>query len=262
MLKTTGSILAARLWPLVGLAALIYVPFYALDGVLRATLKLTPHEISSMTGVLGLLLLPLAHGGLVHLADSALARRPGRIGEALLVGLKAWRRILVSYILAMLVWLGWAAVCVLPGALLLLAVGLHQDERRVLVFAIPAFAVVTRFLFLDSLTVLEGLEPHAARRRSAELANGQHVRLAICALCTLLPLTLLETLAPEIGDLLGEPGTAASIVIASATAALAGLLSIVPSVLFYVIYKETVAPGTAVPVQAASVTRLRPKGEP
>lgn len=184
-LRKTLAIFRARGTLIAALLLTVYAPYYA---AYKATiaLGLLPTEAADMLfGLVGGLLGPLANAALIHVASHALAGVKVGLREALRAGASAWSRLLAAYISIGFVMIGYLAVTVLPGGLLMLVLDLKNPYLLIpfgvvgLVWGLPAFA------FVEGLVVTEKLTPWHARQTSRLMTKGRRARITALGLATL-----------------------------------------------------------------------------
>jgi hypothetical protein len=124
----------------------------------------------------------------------------------------------------------------------MLAAGL-KSPYVLIPFGLPALAFMVRYGFADCVVVEEGLQPYQARSRSIRLTAGRRAGLLGLAVLTYLVPACLEiggeTLAALVTGVDAEQATALVPSVVSGVFGLASsLLYLVPTIAFYLRYKE------------------------
>lgn len=240
-LRDAGTLFRLHGRPLIVLTLLVYAPFFLIYKGVVATGALPADAADQLFGILGGLLAPLSNGAMVYLLRQADAGVPVSLGTSLKAAGQAFGRLLTSYIIISVIFLFWLFP-MLPGFIYISYAKLPSSYIFFLgPLALPAVYIVSRYAFVDAVTVLEGLQAQPARFRSIDLAQDRRLRLAINALLLMLVPSALDFGADALAGLVqkeyGLSGLAMTVSVSVVLNVVATLLAIGPIVYFYAEYK-------------------------
>ena len=195
---TAGSVvgrgwgLIRRCWrPLLLLVVLLDVPPILGEVISVDGGYLTEDVAMPLWGFLGLALMPLSHGASLLLMQSAAEERHRSILWALDGGARVWGKYQVAYLYMSFLMLGWAAVSMIPGFLLMLLLGIKQVWVLAPFAAVGLVRALLPLTFQEPFFVTLGLSPWEARENSRALVKGRWILiLKIAGLTMLLPLVI------------------------------------------------------------------------
>ena len=214
---------------------MVYVPLITIGILIKqmpTTDRGSAEKLAEMVvAVLGLIVIPVLNAAVLHLAHADRENRSLGAWTALRSGLSCWFPLVVGYIAISLVVMGWLIVGVLPGLLLLKILGLEQTYY-LLPFGLPAVYMAARYGFMETLIVVRGRDPYAARQESMRLSKGNHVAMFVAGILLIgLPL-LLEQFAPVIAEQLAAPGLPV-LVTGGVVEFVAGILNLIYLIFFF-----------------------------
>ena len=244
---TAGSVvgrgwgLIGRCWrPLLLLVLLLDVPPILGEVISVDGGYLTQDVAMPLWGLLGLALMPLSHGASLFLMQSAVDKRHRSILSALDGSARVWGKYQVAYLYMSFLMLGWAAVSMIPGLLLMMMLGIKQ------VWVLAPFAAVGLVYALLPLTFQEpyfvtlGLSPWEARENSRSLVKGYWLLiLKIAGLTMLLPLAI-EFGTDSALEWLGLAEGWWHGILKAAFGTAGAFLYIVPAAAYYVLFRDLV----------------------
>lgn len=246
--RQTFALLGARIGPLISLVALLSLPYYVLyKGVVYW--GWLPAEASEVLfGFVALITGPITNATIVDQMHHAKGGINVPLGRSMMTGIRAYPRMLAAYISLSFVVLGWLAVSILPGGLIMLIFGLKSPLVLIpfgfvgLLFALPPYA------FLDSVLVVEGLPAWRARQESRTLTKGRRPAIIVFGILALLPAAALELGADQLPAYMDEVFSGSTLLAAIALGVISSALYMIPVTYFYVLYTEAKANPSAVPV--------------
>lgn len=192
-----------------------------------------------------LVLLPLSHGGTLLLLQGRYNHQPIRLRDALRGGGAVWVKYQVAYLYMSFLILGWAAVFLIPGLILMMVTGIKQ------VWVLAPFGVmgvvygILPLVFQEPFFVTQGMTPWEARLRSRELVKGRWGAILKLALLTMTLPMLFEYGADLILGLLDIESGPVAILVKAAFGTMAAFLYIVPAAVFYVLFRDLTGEGSA-----------------
>lgn len=239
-LRQTWETLRRQIQPLIGLVAAIHGPLIAI-GILLKTLPVGDQASSEKfseiaESLLSLVAIPLLNAAVLHLAHADRERRLLGAWTALRSGMVCWFPLVVGYIAISFVVFGWMLVGLVPGFVLLHFLG-NDKTYYLLPCLVPAIYMAARYGFMETLIVVRGRDPYAARQESMRLSQGHHTRMFLAGVFLIgLPLAL-EQFASTLGGMLAPAGLPA-ILTGAAIEFTSGLLNLVYLVFFFHWYSQ------------------------
>lgn len=150
---------------------LIAIKYFAAIG------SLTDDSAEAIAGLIGIFFMPLANGAMVWLIQAHVDAKSVTILESFSVAVSVWKDMFTAYISVGFIMMGWLALAVIPGGIIMLIFD-YKNPILLLPFAAAAMIyVMTRYVFLDFYIVLRRLPGWSARRTCAELTQGRMLPL-------------------------------------------------------------------------------------
>jgi hypothetical protein len=203
-----------------------------------------PAEMAAPVWALfALVLLPLSHGGTLLLLQGRYDHQPIRLRDALRGGVAVWGKYQVAYLYMSFLILGWAAVFLIPGLILMMLTGIKQ------VWVLAPFGVmgvaygILPLVFQEPFFVTQGMTPWEARLRSRELVKGRWGAILKLALVTMALPMVFEYGADLMLGLLDIESGPVAILLKAAFGTMAAFLYIVPAAVFYVLFRDLTSQG-------------------
>jgi hypothetical protein len=248
VLQDTFSLVGRRLGTMAAIVALIEVPYQLGTLLLRTLAGIGPESAEQMMGVVGALATPLVNAALLVALARWTAGGEITVLEALRGGTRYWGRLVVTYIALGFIFVGALAVSCLPGGLVMLVMG-WRTPYVLIPFGVPALLFMVRYIYADCAVVEEGIQPWLARRRSIDLTAGRRLGLIGLAALLYVPAAVLELSGDAIAQTLTgvDPKQASALVPALLSAGFglaSSLLYLLPTVAFYLRYKEASREGS------------------
>lgn len=231
--KEALALIGRRAPIFLALVLLLYGPYELAYRYVETAGLLPEQALNAVFGFVGLVVGPIHNAAVVYLVSHMRAGVNEPLSAALKVGVKCWSRLVAAYIAISFVMLGYLAVTVLPGGLLMLVMKWKSPYILIPFGAIGILYAIPRYAFVEALIVVEGEQPWQARQTSWLMTKGMQWKLIGFALLTYLPAVLLEVAADEVIDgFLPKVGVGL----------VASCLYVVPTVLCYVLYARAKAP--------------------
>lgn len=205
IITQTWGTLSRCFGPVIGLAAVFFVPTILLDAWLHLYQRQDGPALNPMaeaiSGFTSLLLTPMLNAAILHICHADREQRKLGAWIAVRTGLSVWLTLVVGYLAVSLAVCGWLIVGLIPGLVVLSLVG--QDKTYFLVpFALPAIFMAARYGFMEALIVVRGRDAYAARHESLRLSKGLVVPMLLAGVILIGgPLTL-EQFAPQLSEIL------------------------------------------------------------
>lgn len=204
-----------------------------------------PEEMAApLWGLAGVVIMPLSHSLILMLMQRSSEEmgvgvaNPFAWKEALERSLKLWPRYQVAYFYASFVILGWVAVTILPGVLVMWLAKISSVWALIPFGAVGLLMALIPLTFLEPCLVVSDLEPWHARQRSRALVRGRvGLILGIGAWTMPFPL-LLEFGAAYAGRWLTADAGAVRALWTASFGALSAFLYLLPTAAYFVLFKK------------------------
>ncbi len=222
----------------IALIALCYVPWLFVIKYFAVTGALSAEADDAIVGVLGVFFMPLCNGATVWLNHRHSEGQPASIKESIAISASVWKELITAYISVGLIILGWIAVALIPGGLIMLAFGV-KTTTVLIPFAVAAILyVTTRYVFLDFYVVLQKLPGWQARRQCVELSEGRMLPLLFAYLFLAAPLFFSEFAFEYFGMQLEQVTGVPKQIFEGLLAVLSTLFYVIPQIYFYLVYRD------------------------
>jgi hypothetical protein len=243
-LRRGWSLIQKRLPACLLLVTLFDLPIVIGEAWTTAMGSLSEEMAAPLWGLAGVFLMPLSHSLVLMLLQVAHEESASGVAstfswrKALERSFALWPRYQVAYFYASFLILGWVAITILPGVLVMWLLKISNVWVLLPFGAVGLLLALVPLTFLEPCLVVKDLEPWHARQRSRALAKRYTgLILRIGAFTMPLPL-LLEFGASHAGRwLVADEGSARAL--ASTTlSALSAFLYLVPTAAFFALFSE------------------------
>ena len=235
---TAAKIFGRYLHKYIALIALCYAPWLFLIKYFASTGALSSEADDAIAGLLGVFFMPLCNGATVWMNHKHAEDEPTTIKESLAVSVSVWKELLTAYISVGLIILGWVAVALIPGGLIMLIFGI-KNATVLIPFGVAAILfVTTRYVFLDFYVVLQKLPGWQARRNCVNMSAGRMWWLLVAYLCLAAPLFFSEFAFGYFGTQLEQLTGVSKQMFEGLLSVLSTLLYVIPQIYFYLVYRD------------------------
>jgi hypothetical protein len=191
----------------------------------------------AVAGVLGIFFMPLCNGATVWLNHRHADGHPVSIKEGVLVSVGVWKELLTAYISVGLIILGWAALALIPGGLIMLIFGLKNTLVLIPLVVVAVLYVSTRYVFLDFFVVLRKLPGWQSRRYCTDMSKGRMPLLVVAYFFLAAPIFFSEFAYSYFGTHLEQVTGIAKQIFEGLLSILGTLLYVIPQIYFYLLYR-------------------------
>jgi hypothetical protein len=235
---TAAKIFGRYLHKYIILIALCYAPWLFLIKYFASTGVLSSEADEAIAGVLGVFFMPLCNGATVWMNHRHAEGEPTTIKDSLLVSIGVWKDLLTAYISIGLIILGWVAVALIPGGLIMLIFGV-KNATMLIPFGVAAILIVsTRYVFLDFYVVLQKQPGWQARRNCLDMSKGRIWWLLVAYLVLAAPLFFSEFAFGYVGMQLEQITGLSKQIFEGLLAIISTLLYVIPQIYFYLVYRD------------------------
>ena len=235
------KIFARHVLKYIALIVLCYAPWLFVIKYFASTGDLSSEADDAIAGILGIFFMPLCNGATVWMNHKHAERESITIKESLKVSISVWKDLLTAYISVGLIILGWVAVALIPGGLLMLLFGIKNALILIPFGVIAILFVTTRYVFLDFYVVLRKEPGWQARRNCVEMSTGRMWRLLFAYLFLAAPLFFSEFAFGYFGTYLEQATGVSKHLFEGLLSVLSTLLYVIPQIYFYLVYRDIAA---------------------
>lgn len=220
---------------------LCYGPWMIVIKYFAASGALTDDGAEAIAGLFSIFFMPLSNGATVWLNQAHVENRTVTIREALSVAVSVWKDLITAYLSVGFIMVGWLAVAVIPGGILMLVLGIKTPLVLLPFAAVAMIYVMTRYVFLDFYIVLRRLPGWTARRTCSELTRGRMVPLVASYIILGAPLYAGEFGFSYIGTVLEQSTGLSRHMFEVVLSIFSTLIFVVTQLYFYLVYREYTA---------------------
>lgn len=134
--------------------------------------------------------------------------------------------------------LGWAALALIPGGLIMLAFDVKNTLLLVTFVVAAVLYVSTRYVFLDFFVVLRRLPGWQSRRCCTDMSKGRMLSLLVAYFFLAAPIFFSEFAYGYFGAQLEQATGIAKQIFAGLLSIFGTLLYVIPQIYFYLLYRD------------------------